>query len=532
MESGKIRLLTSFLQLVLVFLGAYLTLSLFEVWAFFPFWIKNIAFLVSLGMIYKLARVKLKNAAIKLRSRKQHTYKESWVLHGLSALVLAGFVVGLNHAGPGAAGRMGQALTFSLKQPPKEIWLTITVTPPDFLSTDPVTVFSPAHGPVGRRVNETPVTFPEGSIVEIEILNAGDYSPFVALGNGLDQPAFEGDNIFISKHLLQEDSPLEIQVGPYVAYRQFFQAIPDDSPSVEIFGDITVSPRNSLEISFRAKDDNGIEEVYLELRQRGLITLENDRVRVPYLMGLNEEESTTHYVNLLSHPWAGASVIGAITVVDGLGQETTSEELLVLLPEKMFRNPLSQRLISIRKALIFNPEQQDTQVRRLDTLTKNGTAFEENKGIYLALRLAYWRLRSAETNADLDEVGRFLWQAALALEDDGSLEEQQIFDTLDRMTAVLSTPEKLEDFQNLSRSLKSRIENFFDREFQLSPRRQSLQGNIRRMDIPAFHTIRGLITEMQEEAQKGQTDKAMGTLVKFKGLFEELAVSTYSQAEN
>ena len=517
-QHPKLKKFVRVIQFILVIFGAYLALSLFEVWAFFPFWVKNLALAINLGAIYWFIRKNLSRG-------RPPAPVFTWPLHAFSIVVLGFLIWGALHVGSGVPGRIMQALTFSLKQPPSEVAFTLKVTPPAYLNQPAVILISKTDGPFSRLEGGEVFTFPEGSIISVEINTGENYTPFISLDNSLGQTEGTGDAGYRSQHILLEDATLDIQVGPYVAIRLPFTVIPDQAPEITLSA--VETKRNSLEWQFNLEDDHGIEAAWIELTNRGLIDTKTEEIKIPVLDFTASGAPGKFYLNLLAHPWAGSSVTGVIKAVDGLGQISTSNQVSITLPEKSFKNPVAQSLASIRKALFVMPERKNAQVRRLDQVTNDKAAYGHDTGIYLSLRSAYWKLRSAETDTDIEEVTRYLWQTALRLEDDGSFEEQSIQVLLGRLRVQLIEGGDLEKFDLLAGNLQAKMEDMFGTEFRLVSRRLSLNEGPDQIAIPELVSFRDLLNSLRAQASNGEDKAALKSLMALQALFEQRPIMNF-----
>lgn len=525
---SKTKTLFRIVQFALVVFGAYVSASLFEVWAHLPYWYKNIALAGCLGTIYWNTR---KNLQAYKRLKHYQSPAEikllglqpAWRLHVLSVAVLGGLIFGASYAESGIPGRILQAMTFSLKQPPAEVLLNLTITPPSYLNQQETILLSEQEGPYGRYDGNDIISLPEGSILTIEIKNTEDFLPFISLGNSLGQSYKTSEGVYLSKHILNEEATLDIRVGPYVSIRQAFEVILDEAPRVAFTAKPSLTKRKSYELQYSFWDDHGVEEVFLELSRRGITGTETKMVFLPVF----SQTDLTYHTNLLSHPWAGSTVRAVIKAVDGLGQISISEPVILLLPEKSFHNPVAQTLVSIRKAILITPERKNAQIQRLNTLTNDKAAFQNNTGIYLVLRSAYWKLRSAETPEDFEEVSRYLWQTALRLEDNGSFEEQSVQALMERMVQMLAKEQGLDQFDLLAGNLQARMEVMFDAEFMLLSRRLSLNENPGQIAMPGFSSFKNMIFQMRNQASRGETEEALKTLLAFRALFEQRPVTVF-----
>jgi len=533
--SPKIKTFLVITQFILIIFGAYIVMSLFEVWAWFPFWVKNLALVTSLGVIYWFTRktlrhfrkVWLKNPGDIRFATSIPLQKPQWPLHMVSVLVLGLLIWGGLSVGAGLPGRIIQAMTINLTQPPREVLLTVSVSPPDYLNQADTVLFDGNDGYVSKISAKRNLTFPEGSIITIEVADTENYAPFISLGNSLGKNQKDADGRFRSQHILQDNSTLDIKVGPYVSIRQGFTVIPDQPPTIKFSATPEVTTRDSFEFRLAIGDDHGIVETYLELTRRGIQKNQSDIIRLPVSGHSNGEVWQTFYLNLLSHQWAGTRVKGVVKAVDGLGQISETEAVFLNLPEKTFQNPVAKNLASIRKSLIITPERKNAQIRRLDLLTNDKAAYQNDISIYLSLRSAYWKLRSAETEEDLNVVTRYLWQTALKVEGDGSFEEQNILTLIGQIKMKLIAGAAGTEIDMLIGGLHTRMEVMVDKEFMLFSRRLSLNEELEETTLPGFIAFKTLISTLRSQVEEGDFDAASKTLTTFQALFEQRPVPKF-----
>jgi len=511
-DFSKFKFFLNLGMMTLLVFGLYISLSLFEVWAYLPFWLKNISLAGSLVAVYIYARRALKNP--------ENSDRKISPALGIGTLAVLGAVTfGILQAGPALPGRLIQAFTFSLDQPPNEVLLTLEVIPPSHTGLSKTTLFSVENGPVSRLDLENPVPFPEGSIVTLKLQMDETITPVISLGNEWAKATKDGENIYTAQQVLKESSTLDIQVGPYIAISQKFEVIPDENPTIEFVNLPTPTARKSIKIRANFEDDFGVEEIYLELSSTGT---EPTLTRLPFLKGRGKTGSSTFFINLLADPRAGTQVRGKLVAFDALGQKAESEGLTFSLPEKVLQNPLAKEILEIRKVLLLSPARQTSQIRRLSDLTENPATFADKKGLYLALRSAYWRLRSAENQKDLDEITRFLWQTSLSLEDDGSYEEQGLRTLLEEMTEMALTGEDIRGFEKVAVSLRAKGNELFRLEFRQTRRRFSFNSGVEGFEIPQIRNFRELTEILEREATENNRENVLRVLLEARSLFEEM----------
>lgn len=511
-----------------VVLGGYVTLSLFEVWAYLPFWLQNLALLGALAAIYVFARKWAKGSRLFRRRASESIAptqrKGLRVWSGLAGVVLVGLVAGFQYAGDAAKGRIFQSFTLNLHQPPSEVSLSIVATPPGYTGLAEVSLYSGREGPLRHFENGEQQILPEGSVLEITIGGAGSYSPSIYFAGKAVSGELASDGRYHASVPVYENGVLDIQIGPYVSASHLIGIIPDGDPEVALAETPRITTRKSLKLRASIRDDHGLSEVHLELSRRGLARTERQTIPLPHFAGHEGAEDEAFFVNLLANPWAGTTAAATLVAVDALGQEGRSETVTVLLPEKEFTNHAADSLISIRKALITSPERKSAQVRRLDLITQDLRSGKVSLAVYAGLRTAYWKLRSAETREDFDEVNRILWQAALSLEGNGAREEQDIHTLFSEIARSIGAGHEPEEIAQLTGRLEGRLTFLFDKEFQMFSRRTGMAGNLQGLDIPALENFRSLIREIETLCEAGKNREALEGLQQLQGYFETVAI--------
>ncbi len=96
----------------------------------------------------------------------------------------------------------------------------------------------------------------------------------------------------------------------------------------------------------------------------------------------------TSYYDLTPHPWAGLPVTIRLEVVDGAGQWGSSEPADFVLPARSFAHPVARAVVDERRKLAMDPNLRPNVAVALDEISKRSAEYDENLGVFLALRLA------------------------------------------------------------------------------------------------------------------------------------------------
>jgi hypothetical protein len=94
------------------------------------------------------------------------------------------------------------------------------------------------------------------------------------------------------------------------------------------------------------------------------------------------------------------------------------------LPERTFTKPLAKAVVEQRKKLVRDPSAPEGVANALEALTIGGDKVIEDSTVYLALRNAYWRLRTDNSRDSIASVVDQLWSSALRIEE-GDLPEAE-----------------------------------------------------------------------------------------------------------
>ena len=165
--------------------------------------------------------------------------------------------------------------------------------------------------------------------------------------------------------------------------------------------------------------------------------------------------------DLTAHPWAGLKVRMTLIAHDQAGQMGESVPYEFVLPERAFTKPLAKAVVEQRKKLVRDPTSPEGVATALDALTLGGDKVIEDSTVYLALRNAYWRLRTDPSREGIANVVDQLWQTALRIED-GDLPEAEraVKAAQDALTQALKEDTAPEEVQRLVDELRSALSRY------------------------------------------------------------------------
>ncbi|TCH99053.1 TIGR02302 family protein [Roseococcus sp. SYP-B2431] len=313
-------------------------------------------------------------------------------------------------AGADAPALLARGLTpsFAATPPPAPLRYEAWVTPPNYTGAPPI--FLPAGGGTA--------TVPAGSRLQVAISGGGSSAvPEISGAPGL---AFEalGGGSHTAQATLSAGARIAIQREgrELVAWNLAVQA---DAPPIAAFTEAPARAQRGLamRVPWRAEDDWGVVALRAEFR----LAARPDAAPVTLDMTLPSaaprQARGLAQPDLSAHPWAGLAVVLRLVARDGAGQEGTSEEAQIELPERSFNHPVARAMIEVRKGLSLDPEARRPAMRELERLTNEPQAFEHDSGTLLALRTTRGQLQRDRRPEAVAEVQELLWEAALALEE-------------------------------------------------------------------------------------------------------------------
>lgn len=222
---------------------------------------------------------------------------------------------------------------------------------------------------------------------------------------------------------------------------------PDTPPDITFEEDPSVGEDDALAVAWSAEDDYGIESVSLNIRptpETGMPEGESDRVAIELPMALARSIDEVTSLDMTRHKWAGLEVELQLIAQDASGQIGESDTVTMVLPEKLFLEPLAQASQEIRLVVMREPDEftappetapefdrerrglgdrldrAPSGVQRasmmLDAVTYKPAGYFDDLTVYFGLRQAHELLKLAKSEGDVLPVDDLLWSVALRAE--------------------------------------------------------------------------------------------------------------------
>ena len=437
--------------------------------------------------------------------------------YALRYVVLLLLVAGVVMAGPDWSHRLIAGFTPDSNSPQSSALLDAWITPPAYTGVAPIYLEHAA-------TTEKAIAVPAGSQLVLRVHEAAN-KPSLSLYPTPDSgtPNFAGtSNEYGASVRLTADEDVRVRDGGRALGRWRIKAVPDLPPVIAFAEPPSKTERNALKIAFTAGDDYGV------VSARALITpvRANGKKMIAIDLPLAASSKTvtqTVYSDQTENPLAGLDVDIVLEAKDGAGQIGRSKPARFKLPARVFANPLARALIEQRQNLALGNDNAVPKVEHtLEALTVAPDRFYANQGgVYLAIRTAYWELRTERGQENVEQVEALLWQIASGIEQGGLLNAAQQLRQLQQMLSealAQGAPQEVID------ALLQRYRDALARYLQIlaenaQPSNDTAPPNAKSVSAEDFEK---LLKEIQQLAQTGSRDQANQLLAMMQSLIENM----------
>ena len=439
---------------------------------------------------------------------------------GVVALAASAFV-----AGPEVGSRVAAA--FDWRGPAEASPLFRVdgwIDPPHYTRLPPVMI--------DLAGGEQKLKAPVGSTVVIRMAGRGEatLSPGPGLAE-LKAPENARADLREQRYRLTGPAQLDVRVGLASHLRLAIEAINDNRPEVALTGPPEVNARGTFVLGYKATDDYGlvngeaVAEKPTGRERRSLVPAPRIALPMPGDHRSGEEAKTT--ADLTDHAWAGARIRLTLLVRDEAEQEGRSATVDFTLPQRPFTKPLAKALVEQRRNLVLDPEDRRPVQLALDSLLIAPDRFTPEWGVFLGLRMAADRLRSARSDADLTEVADWLWAMALQIEDgDLSDAERELRAAQERLREAVERNAPEQEIAKLADELRAAMDRFL-REFAERMERERQNGDPQQQASRPDRTItqddlNRMLNDMQDAMRRGDVAEAQRLLDQLRNIMENL----------
>ncbi|MAF67885.1 MAG: hypothetical protein CMH25_00870 [Micavibrio sp.] len=452
--------------------------------------------------------------------------KDPYALGVLSVLLLT---VGLFIAGENSAARLKQGFFPQIEfieGAGFEPALQITITPPDYHRAPPQTLSA-------KQRQSGAFDIAEGSTIQF-LYQTKFKAPLLKFDGREDTFNSVEDNLYKLETTPEKDMRLKITQYGFPRYTLPIHIVSDTPPSIALIKKPEVTRDAQILTPIEVSDDIAIEKIRLKISKPGFAENYPDFdapvfERPAYIKTKGQKQELTEKFDTAEHPWAGKEALLTFEVVDGKGQTgQTQSTILVTLPEKQFRHPLAQRLISLRKQLFTSSLQERIRIAQKIRSERNSLSnYQGDKVIFLALTSSFQRLLFDYDGRATPSVTQILWDVAVKLEDgalglalkDVQKERQKLFEALNDPDR--SEFEKMQAIADLQKALQ-RLWQEAAKEMQ--KRMQQMDVSDLTMQQQGFdpHLLNDFMEQMKDEILEGNTQKAEEMFAQLENLLNNL----------
>ncbi|WP_273717368.1 MULTISPECIES: TIGR02302 family protein [Bartonella] len=330
----------------------------------------------------------------------------------LRALCVLLFVCAFSFSFGSRGGRLADAFDFRPVVDEKFMRIDAWVTPPAYTGMAPIYL---------TKDEKTQLEIPEGSDVVVRVVN----------GAGVTVKAKtveEGQNVLFSEKnenpIVHFETHLKHSMDLFVSSRRkkqqwHLQMIKDAFPTIDWLEKPGRILTGSLELRYMLDDDYGVTKAFVEIEPLFQNKNASSLYKAPEIKLLlprgGKGKMRTVY-DVSAHPWAGSQVKITLVAEDGAGQKGRSKTFVMILPQRIFSNPVARAVSELRRLLALDVSARERVLDMLSALFVRPEKGLQNAAHFLVLQSAWTRLSLAQTEEDLRGVVDYLWQIALGIE--------------------------------------------------------------------------------------------------------------------
>lgn len=346
-------------------------------------------------------------------------------------------------------GRLARAVDpYSLRPALESDTLEVWIVPPAYTGLGQ-TLLKPGQGAV---------TVPAGSMARAVTSWRGWSGS--ALSAGGSAAAFGEDGR--AELALTAGPSLDVRLGLRMAASWPITLRPDQPPSIAATQPPKGDERGRLTLEMEAGDDYGLTRAWVEVRP-----LEGGSEGEPLRLDLvlpgerSRQARLMLRADLADHDWAGTKVRLTPRAEDGAGQRGEAPPVEIVLPERIFRNPLARALAQWRRQLSDAPRMGPEIAEELRQIMEQPEALGGDDRVFLTLSVSRHMLMRPEF--ERDRMRSLLWYAATRLEDGGlPAAEKSLEDARTSLERALADKADAAELSRLVDQLEAALEQWME----------------------------------------------------------------------
>lgn len=461
--------------------------------------------------------------------------------YGFRAALLLLLVIAAAAGGSEATARLERALVPRIAAgadgPMKlDVWITppaYTGLAPMFLERTPL-LASAAEGE-DLESAPIPVRVPVGSTLLAQAGGAGA-APELKVGGRTIQFAAIGDKDDGGSYRLEtivEDADrnadlLEVLVRDRPVARWAVQVVADSPPSVEFMQAPSRTGRAHLRVDYEARDDYGLAGVQVVIRHPEGRSVPGGQPSIRAELPLPDLGSnrirTSSVQDFSAHPWAGLQVMIQLQAIDARGQASQSDQIAIVLPERIFNHPVARAIAEQRKKLNTPTEPIVREVvTALRDLATRPSHFFDDTVVFLALTVSASRLIHDNSDAGIGAVQELLWETALRIEDgEFSIAERDLRRIQESLMRALQNNADPAEIERLMDELQRALDKYMAALAEHLEKQGMSEMPINPSRFMDSTDLQRMIEEARELARTGALDAAKQMLSNLKRMLDSM----------
>lgn len=462
------------------------------------------------------------------RARDTAEARDPW---GLRFIALGLIAIGLIASGKETFSRLALGFDPGAHAGAGKLVADLWLEPPAYAGRAPIYLLR-AGQPL--PVDADQVEAPEGSVLKAQVNGGGRIRLSYQTPNETKRADFDRDRQAARAELaIGESGLLRLTLGGKEG-RWPIGVLADAAPMVAFVEPPARTDDARVAFTVSIEDDYGVADAWLVMRldpdqERPLdapplddaALAETRAIPLEGVRGASGERSAT--LDLQADPWAGLQVLAKVVARDGAGQEGDTGETPLILPTRMFYNPVAKAVIEQRQTLAVAAEDWRRAARSFDAITMAPDIFYEEKPThYLMLRSAFWRVMRRNGDDYEDAVEKF-WPLALQLEDEAlELARQRLEAAREALRQALERGASDEEVERLVEELRQAMNDYLTALAQSGQPMEQSPQNAQQLEQSDLDDMLDAIRDL---SQQGANNAARQMLSDLENMLNNLRLS-------
>ncbi len=308
-----------------------------------------------------------------------------------------------------------------------------------------------------------------------------------------------------------------------------FSVIPDRVPEIAFDGVPKQTVAAALEISFIAHDDYGLQEAHAEIvpldepkEAKPLYPPPDYRLDLPRRSAREAKGTTSR--NLSEHPLSGKRVRITLVAKDAAGQEGRSLPVEMVLPARVFSEPLAAAVAEQRQVFALDKARMPYAIALSDALMIRPEETIANLTHYLLLQSAGVRMRLSKSDDQMRDAADYLWEIALGIEDGNlSLADRRLRDAQKALAEALERNASDEEVATLMQELRDAMQAYMEELARQAAKNGQQQENaMQQGKILRQQDLQRMLDQIETLARSGSREQAQQLLSELQRMMNNL----------